>query len=196
MALKKIEEDIEIIWVKTIIYGLAILVLLVLVALAPKQVFSNDLGYRLATSMSIAEDENLLLYDYQVYGTEERFNQGLIEDVSEVKNDFKDRNEILAIKIYGEKETIVYYDDYLYMTDPDTPELNIEYYLVKDMEFNDMNVPSRTFIMLFDDIARLVNNVYLGLFIIIAFSIFTPLTVKLTRRVLYLIGYYKKHRNI
>jgi hypothetical protein len=141
--------------------------------------------------MSIAEDENLLLYDYQVYGTEERFNQGLIEDVNEVKNDFKDRNEILAIKIYGEKETIVYHDDYLYMTDLDTPELNIEYYLVKDMEFNDMNVPSRTFIMLFDDIARLVNNVYLGLFIIIAFSIFIPFVIKETRYIVYLLKYHK-----
>jgi hypothetical protein len=187
MAKKKIDDDIQVVWVKTIIYGLIILLLITMVFIAPKQVFSDDLGYKLATSMSITQDENLLLYDYQVYGAEERFNEGLIEDVNDVKADFKERNEVLAIKIYGEKETIVFRDDYFYMTDPDTPELNIEYYLVKDMEFNDMNVPSRTFIMLFDDIARLVNNVYLGILMIVFLSIFIPFVIKETRYILYLV---------
>jgi|SRR6056297_2711774 len=193
MAKKKIDDDIYIVWVKTIIYALAMIVLLSLVIGAPKKVFSDDLAYRLATSMSMTEEDNLLLYDYKVYGTEERFNQGLIEDVEAIKNNFKERNEIVGIKIHGETESIEYKDDYIFITDPDTPELNIEYYLVKDMEFNDMNVPSRTFIMLFEDIARLINNVYLGLFIIIAFSIFTPLAIKVTRRVKYLVNI---HRNI
>jgi hypothetical protein len=193
MAKMKIDDDIQVVWVKTIIYGLIIILLITMVSLAPKQVFSDDLGYKLATSMSITQDDNLLLYDYQVYGTEERFNEGLIEDINDVKADFKERNEVLAIKIYGEKETIVFHDDYLYMTDPDTPELNIEYYLVKDMEFNEMNVPSRTFIMLFDDIARLVNNVYLGVLMIVFLSIFIPFVIKETRYIVYLL---KIHKNI
>ena len=184
MSKRKRELSIAELWVKTIIYGLILLLILILFSLAPKEVLDEDASYELATSMSIIEDDNLLLYDYKVFGTENRFNQGLVDDVNEVKADFKERNEILAVMVYGQRETFVFKDDYIYITNPQTPELNIEFYLVKDLEINEVNLPARTFIKLYDDVSQAANNIYFALLLIVSFSFFTPFGLKFTRLVI------------
>jgi len=192
MAKKSKDISLPVLWVKTILYSVIVLVTLLLVIVAPKDILDEDSTYEIATSMAILEDDNLLLYDYKVYGTEERFNQGMIEDVGQVKEDFRERHEIVAIKIYGERETYQIRDDDILITSPDTPELNIEFYLVKDLTYNDVNLPARTFMTLYQDISVLVNNIYLGILLVVYFSIFTPLTIKITRMIVMLKKIYHK----
>lgn len=181
MKAKYEEELTEVLWVKTIIYSVIILILISILLFTPKKVFDEDMPFQLATSMAITSDDNLLLYDYDVYGTIERFNEGLIVDVEETKLAFKERNEILVVKVPGDIERTEVKDDYIYITSKDVPELNIEYYLVKDMTVNGISIQCRTFIMLFQDISQLTNSIYFALYFVFIISVFTPTATKLTR---------------
>ena len=191
MALKVKDDLVEVLWVKSIVYGLVILLLIVFVILAPKKVFKEETPITVAVSMAITSDDSLLLYDYEVYSTEERFNTGLIDDVNSVKLDFQERNEIVAVKIYGESNEVEIRNDYVFITSPDTPELNIEYYLVQYMEIDGINIPCRTFVSLFKDISKIVNTIYIAIVLIVSMSIFVPTTIKFTRSMVNLIIKYK-----
>ena len=195
MTSKNEDKLLEVLWTKSIIYLIITIFLITFVIIAPKKVFRDNMAFFLATSMAITTEDNLMLYDYKVYGSEERFNEGLIEDVEEVKLDFLERNEIVAVKIHGSNNMTDIRDDSVFITSTDTPELNIEYYLVKDMEFNDINLPCRTFIMLFQDISRLINTIYLAIFFVFSISIFIPISIKLARNISYLTKHYKQKRN-
>jgi hypothetical protein len=191
MAKNKNEDLLsEVLWVKAILYSLTILIVIVVAIVVPKKVFDDGRAYQLATSMAAITDDGILLYDYKVYGNETRFNDGLIYDVEEAILAFKERNEVLAVKIYGENNSVEINDDYIFIISPETPELNIEYYLVKDIEINDIKIPCRTFIMLFEDISKIVNIVYLSLFLIISICIFTSVSIKLTRSISFLRSLY------
>ncbi len=195
MSVKPIETNINILWVKTILYAFILVLVIVSVILIPKVIFKRDAATTYAISLASTDDVNLLLYDYDVYATTTRFNEGLIAAVDIVKQAFDERNEVLAIKVYGETKTIERRNDYIYITDPNTLMLNIEYYLVKDVALNDITIPARTFIMLFDDIAPIINGIYIGLYTIVFISIFTPFTIKVTRQSLYLYNYYQTEKS-
>jgi hypothetical protein len=140
---------------------------------APKVVFDAYLPYRLATSMAIIEEENLLLYDYKVYSNEIRFENGLIEDLALQKARFIERNEIMLVKIPGDAR-IEFFDDYVLVQSPEVPELNIEYYLVQNISVGDISLPGRTLIMLFQDVIKVINNTYFTLLTILFFLLFVP----------------------
>lgn len=171
-------EDFPIILTKVILLGVLILTCLVLFIFAPKKIISNDFPFVVATSLAISEETNLLLYDYEVYATYDRFEQGLIDDVSETKATFRERNEIMAIKVYGLSNRIEYKKDYIVIYNQDTPELNIEYYLIKDMMFDEMSFPCRTFIVLINDLKPVVNHIYIGVVLFITLAILAPATIK------------------
>ena len=192
MKHKRNNDELEILWVKIGIYSIIIVLCLVFFILAPKRIFAKDMSFTLATSLAVTSDESLLLYDYEVYSNMDRFNQGLIDDVTEVKLAFRERSEIVAVKIYGETASIEKKDDYIFIVSPDVPELNIEYYMVKDINFDGTNLPVRTFIMLFDDVSLLVNNIYFTLLTVISLAIIFPVSIKLTR-ILIFIKKSKKH---
>jgi hypothetical protein len=185
----------QVIWVKTISYAFIILICIIGIIFAPKKVFDKDTPVQLATSMAIIDETNYILYDYEVYSNEKRFDDGLIYDVEQVKLSFQERDEIVAVKIYGEIDKTEVREDYIFITSPDTPELNIEYYLVKDLQVADVNVPTRTFIILFEDISRLVNNIYLVLLTVVSLSILIPMSIKLTRYIMCLSEKYKINSN-
>lgn len=181
MALKDKEDFIEVLWVRTILYVATILLVLILFIVAPKKVFSSETPTTLAVSMAITDEDSLLIYDYKVYSTEERFNKGLVFDVKEVELEFQKRNEVVVVKIYGEDEKVEIRDNVIFITSPETPELNIEYYLAEYIKIGDTNIPCRTFILLCKDIIILVNNIYVALLIIVTMSILIPVSIKFTR---------------
>ena len=174
-------EDIPVLVTKVILLGLVILTCLILFIVAPKRIISNDFPFKMATSLAITDESNMLLFDYKVYATEERFNEGMLDDVEEMKLAFRERSEIMAIKIYGESESIEIKDDYVFIVNQDTPELNIEYYLIKDMMFDDMSFPVRTFIILVNDLKPVVNHIYLAFISLVTLLILTPTTVKFAK---------------
>lgn len=183
--------SLEILWIRIIAAILILLIILAFSIFAPKRIFSVDKSTELAISMAVTSTESLLFYDYDVYGTEERFNDGLIQDIDIVESLFKERDEVLAVKIYGETDSMEIRNDYIFITSPDTPLLNIEYYLVQYMEFNDINIPCRTFIILFTDISRVINTVYIALYTIVTMSILIPTSISLTKNSKNLLAYYK-----
>ncbi|MCK7488117.1 MAG: hypothetical protein MZU97_23540 [Bacillus subtilis] len=183
MPKQKKYDSIEVVWTKIVIYTVILAVCFVFVILAPKQVFQDRLSFRLAASMAITTEDNLILYDYKVFATEEIFQRRLAEEIAATKEGFFERNEIVAVMIYGESETLEVREDYLFLTSPDTPELNIEYYLVKSLSVNDIELPCRSFIMLFNDLSTLVNNIYIALFTVFFVLIMAPLSIKIARNV-------------
>ena len=178
---KNKNDYIEVLWAKIIVYSIIIILCLIFIIIAPKRVFKESSAYDIATSMAITNADSLLLYDYIVYGTEDRFNKGLIDDVEIVNQEFKIRNEILAIKINGDTRKTEIVKDFFLITDPSTPELNIEYYLVRDIMVADIRIPAKTFLTLFDDISTLANNLYVGLLAIVSISILAPVSIKLVK---------------
>jgi hypothetical protein len=183
------KDDLEVIWTKIAVYSLIILVSLITFILAPKKVFVDDQVYSLATSMAVTSDTNFLLYDYEVYSTVERFEEGLIEDVDVVKQAFKERNEIVAVKIYSDENKIEFREDYIFIYSTQVPELNIEYHLVKDLNVADINIPIRTFIMLFNDLSAVVNNIYFVGLLVLTFVIIGPVSFSLTRNIVIVVKY-------
>jgi hypothetical protein len=188
-------DDIVVIWTKIILYGVFLIVCATIFIFAPKKIIDDDFAFTIATSLAITDESNLLLYDYKVYATEERFINGLQTDVIETINAFHERNEIVAIKIRGEINKIEVKEDYIMIVDLDTPELNIEYYLVKDMRFDDINIPCRTFIMLVKELETTVNHIYLSIFGLILLLIMIPVTIKLTQNIV-LLNIFKRENNI
>lgn len=174
-------EDIPVLMTKVILFGLIIITCLILFIVAPKRIISNDFPFMMATSLAITDESNMLLFDYKVYATEERFNEGMLDDVEEMKLAFRERSEVMAIKIYGENESIQIKDDYVFIVDHDTPELNIEYYLIKDMMFDEMSFPVRTFIILVNDLKPVVNHIYFAFISLVTLLILTPTTVKFVK---------------
>ena len=194
MSKQNYEDSTEVLWVKSIIYAIIIITLLTFSIIVPKRVFDSNAPYRFAISMAETTDSNLLLYNYIVFNTKEEFDEGLIYNVEEVRLDFRERNEILAVKIYGVEDTLDFKDNYIFITSPEVPSLKIEYYLVKNIVINDFTITGRTFVMLFMDISRLINNIYLALLFIFFISIFSPYSIKLSRSVSHLIKYYNLKR--
>jgi hypothetical protein len=84
----------------------------------------------------------------------------------------------MAIKVYGLSNRIEYKEDYIVIYNQDTPELNIEYYLIKDMIFDEMSFPCRTFIVLINDLKPVVNHIYIGVVLFITLAILAPATIK------------------
>lgn len=184
MKTKEENPRIEMLWVKLITRLISLITLLIMAIVLPKTVFNAQTPFRIANSMAVVDENSLLFYDYQVYATEARFNQGLVEDFEEVINSFKSRSEIVAIQVNGDQYSLEYRDDYIFITNPEVPDLNLEYYLVRNLEFDGISLPIRTFIILFNDIASLVNTIYIVTFIIVSLSIFSRLVVKSTTTIL------------
>ena len=174
-------DHVVVIWTKIIVYTILLFICIMIFILAPKKVIDDDFPYEIATSLAILEDSNYLLYDYKVYATEARFLEGLEIDTMDTKESFRERNEIMAIKIYGDNDKTEIKGDYLLITSQDTPELNIEYYLVKDLSFDGTNIPNRTFIMLIKEFMPIINYIYLSLMGLILLCISIPTTIKLVK---------------
>jgi hypothetical protein len=122
-----------------------------------------------------------------VYSNEDRFELGLQNDVILEKEKFSERSELMLVKIPG-NPSVTFYDDYVLVTSLDVPELNIEYYLVKNIRISDYTVPARTFIMLLSDVIQTINTVY-ALFLTIVFFILTiPQLLTLTGSFIRLYG--------
>lgn len=174
----KQNQSLEILWVKLVLQLISLTALFIMIIILPKTVFDTQTAFRLATSMAVINEDSLLLYDYEVYATEARFNQALIEDFDKVQDSFKERSEIVAIQIYGDIYRINLREDYIFITNPEVPELNIEYYLVRNLEFDGITFPIRTFVILFEDIASLINTIYIVVFIVVSLAVFSRLTIK------------------
>lgn len=157
----------------------------------PTHVFSEDIASDLAMSLAVRTEENMILYSYKVYSTQERFENGLKEDVGDVLKVFKERNEVLAVAINGQSLSITVDEEFIFVTSPDVPQLNIEYRLVKDLKIENTTLTIRTFIGFLKELFFLINAIFYTLYIIIFFLITILALVKTVRFYLMIKNYSK-----
>lgn len=136
--------------------------------IAPKRIMKNDDLYNTTCSLASTEDENTVFYDYKVYVDERRFDSGLKNDVPVVLEKFKEADDILLVKIPGEEKTTELKDGYWLIKDSTVPELNIEYYVLKNIDFANNSIPSHTFLTLAKNILKKANTI-LALVVVLVF---------------------------
>lgn len=189
MRNKKRIQTKPIIITKLVCYVSLLLVVVVGLFVMPKQFVSYDKVYSLAVSLADIKDETLVFYDYDVYATENRFQNGLNTDVNDKLVSFKERGELLLVRIPGSEISLVNKGDYWLKTDPEAYELNIEYYLIPNVNWNGNSFPSRTSINLLKEISQKVMIVYYLLAAIIALSVSIPTSIGTVRCILWLKSY-------
>jgi hypothetical protein len=177
---EKAVEAKSVIIAKSIGAGLFVCAGLAGLLVAPKQIYSSDQAYSLGANMALTDDNHLVFLDYKVYGSEERFEEGLVNDVATRLASFKTRHEILLIKIHG-AAALTAKDDYWVKAAPETPELNIEYYIATTLVVENTELPCRSFIMLVDDTFSLINGVYMGVLVLTFLLVETIAGIKLVR---------------
>ncbi len=124
----------------------------------------RQLSYMVLTRFISLEDENVVLYDYYVYATDRRFAEGLEKDVNKAVVDLQKRGEGIVVKIKGDSK-VVKHDNYILVYNERVPEMNIEIYIAKNVEFSFASLPFRTLENLFEDILSiLIIFIYLVLF--------------------------------
>ena len=114
--------------------------LTVLYVICPFFLSARDISFCILTPFIDAEEKNLVLFDYYVYGTEQRFDEGMEKRVPQIKDKLKERNEAVIVKVPGNNVRRIY-ADYSVVFDQTVPELNIEIYVAKNVTFKNMSVP-------------------------------------------------------
>ncbi len=136
-------------WISTILLWL-------LFSAIPKELIAFDTLYGWAVGGAY-EENNLVLYKYQVYATEEKYQKGL-EEIEAVRKKFQEENEILAVKVHGEGTGVR--EKYVLFYDTDVPEKNIEYYYVKNIALFGSDIPCKSFLTFAENLAEKINTVY------------------------------------
>lgn len=174
---KQAETDKRVLLTKAIAFGVVAATLLGGFIATPKSLFKDDSAYTLAVGTASLSDDNLLLHSYKVYPTDEKFKDGLVTDVNKTLAAFKERNEVMVVKIPGIKN-VSYETDYILVQDPTTPDLNIEYYLASNMEIVNTSVSCRTAVSLIQSIMNKINILYLVLIILLYVGFFSLFSYK------------------
>lgn len=154
----------------------AILFLLVFV-FGTTVLINGNQAYFIVSLCADTNEDNLILLKYKVYATDEKFEKALDVDVRKEVDYYKEKQEILLVKIYGKEENVYRKPDYVLQTDANCYQLNIEYYLVKNMTIFGNNIPCYTFINYVSD---KLFYVFLGISTVsfLSFTIFLLLFIK------------------
>lgn len=188
---KKQIDFIEILKIKLAASIILIAIAFSTLFVVPTHVFSEDIASDLAMSLAVRSEENMILYSYKVYSTQERFEKGLTEDVADVLKVFKERNEVLAVVIYGQPLSITVDEEFIFVTSPDVPQLNIEYRLVKDLKIENTTLTIRTFIGFLKELFYLINTIFYTLYLMILYLITILALIKTVRFYLMIRNYSK-----
>ena len=176
-------------------YASLILVAIIGFIIVPKEVINNNQLYTFSVGISSPSMDNAVLYDYKVFGSEKRFEEALIVEVNEKVEEFKVSEDVLMVRIYGVEHTETFKNDYWLVTDPETPELNIEYYVLSNLTFTTMSLPCHTFINLAKQIVSKVNIIYLVIIILVALGIITPFSIGVARAIPKIVKLNKENNN-
>ena len=104
---------------------------------------AETIVYGVLTPHINIDPKETILYDYYVYGTPRRMREGYVTDVPDAISKLRERGEGIIIKVKGEPLQKRGYD-YIYIQDESVPELNIEIYIAKNVEFSFGTFPFRT----------------------------------------------------
>mgnify|MGYP006873033539 CR=1 FL=1 len=188
----KVQSSKPLEYTRTILFFLGCVLVMTCYCLSPKEIMSEQRLYTSAVSMAEVNNDTLALFDYKVYGTEERMQRGLVLETPGKIEQLRANDDILAVKIPGEPYAVQYFEDHILVTDPEVLELNIEFCVVKNVNFLNSSIPTRTFIKVARDLLSKIGYIYLGIISVLAFLVFTPLWISGTKSLERLISLYRK----
>ncbi|MBQ9276483.1 MAG: hypothetical protein IJ226_02710 [Clostridia bacterium] len=101
------------------------------------------MAYCILTPFIDTDNENTVLYDYYVYATDRRFNEGLKKDIVKAVDDLQQRNEGIVVKVKG-ADKVINKNNFIIVYSEEIPDKNIEIYIAKNLEFTFASLPFRT----------------------------------------------------
>lgn len=191
MAKKPIESSKPLEYVRTSLWFLGVILAIVGIVVAPKQILGEEQLYSSAVSMADTKEESFAMIDYKVYGTEARMEAGLEAELPARITQAKANNDILVVKIPSENFYTETFNDYILVHSQQVPELNLEFCVAKNVNVLGATMPTRTFINLARDLLNKATILYLILISLIAFFIAVPCGIAGTKSLLRLIRLYK-----
>lgn len=192
MAKRPIESSKPLEWVRVSLFFLGCVLSVLGVVFAPKELLSEPALYTSAVSMADTTNDSLVLFDYKVYGTQRRMDADMPVQIADKLAQFKVNDDVLVVKVQGTELKTEVFDEYVLVHDPETIELNIEFYAAKNVKAMGSSLPTRTFIKLARDLLKKATVIYLCLVVLIAFALFLPCSIYGTKALLRLIGLYRK----
>lgn len=127
---------------------------------------ANDISRSFVFNHVNTDSENLVLYGYKVYGTEEVFYKNYSSYAEKEALKLKIKNETTVVKINGEKLKKIE-TNYLLIADNSVPELNAEIYIAKNVDIFSLSLPCKTILVLLKSILYyLIITIYCLVFLI------------------------------
>ena len=140
----------------------------------------SECVYDFAIAHVNTENKNLALYKYKVYGTENRFNEKALAFAENEVQFLKSKGEFAVVKIRGEyKEERR--KDYVFISDESVPDLNIEIYIAQNIDIGNNSLPTRTIVVLLEDLLTKVIIVVYAIILLILLYKITRYFVTLTK---------------
>lgn len=166
---------------KIISYSTIVVFLIVGFCIIPKKAVSYDSVYSAAVSLGDIREETTLLYDLKIYENKDNFDQGLESDVSDIFCKFKNRGEILLIKIPGSNYSLTNENDYWVQVDDSIKDLRIEYYLITNIHFDNYSLPCKTVMNFLNDELAIINIIYILAIILVMILLLIPFSIGIVR---------------
>ena len=144
-----------------------LVLLVVLFCLIPKELLTQENSYRYIQSAALLNDDNLIFFDSDEF-TAETYETDSAKFIRKKKILMKKQNEIMVVKIHGEKN-ITYYNDYIEISEEDVPQYKVDLYLAQNADLGVILLPCKTAILLLNDNAEKVNLIYFALILLLFF---------------------------
>ena len=122
--------------------------------------------YRALLPFVNTDEENLVFLDYKVYGNERLLDKNYKKYISAKTKFLKTNDEFVVVKIKGARRKTIE-SDYIIIYDDSVPELNVEIYVAKNVDFGVNSLPLKTVY-----VCGIFDRVFNCLFIFISSIIF------------------------
>ena len=151
-----------------LVLRVSILALLIaMFCVIPKELVNEDNAFTYIQSAAVLSEDNLIFFDEAEY-SEDNYYVESTKFIRRKKMLMKKQNEILVVKIYGEK-SITYYDDYIEIADTSIPQYKVEMYLAKNADLGIATLPCKTAILFLKDNMAKINGIFFDIILILFF---------------------------
>lgn len=164
---------------KIITFGILTVFGIVSLSIVPKQIFTDDLIFEIATTSAVVKKEEVLFYKNKVFANQEILDSKFESETQKMIEEFRNNQDVLLVMLKG-PEKIENRNTYIVAYNEEVPEFNIEYYVVKNSNIANSVIPCRTVITALKDVGHKVDIIYLIIvlfFGILLLAITTPLLV-------------------
>lgn len=137
-------------------------------AFVPHNEIVKNAVFRFSALHVNLNENNLVLYKYKVYGTENSFNKNSGVFIEEEINLLKSKDEFIVVKTRGEY-AIEYKSDYIFISEETVPDLKVEIYIAKNIDFGNNSLPCKTIIILLQKALKIIILILYGIILLLCF---------------------------